>query len=304
MQSICDAATSFEWQIKVLGVVAKHIEAMFLRNKYRITKNRYLAGFSVVVLILALVRLIFPSVAGNHENVEFVYDKDASSVDIVKANRQDTLKPRFITQTQVLPLASFFDNTGRIVKHRINSVPGFSRTFPDNNDVQLVAANTHGVKPVSDREEAERRKKDLVFVGASPYFHVDPLKSSIPYLVPRAAILLSDIGRAYYDSLQIKGIPLHQIIVTSVLRTRNDVEKLRGHNANATENSCHLYGTTFDICYNRYKTVSPSEWRPRRAVRNDTLKWVLSEVLRDMREANRCYVKYEVKQGCFHITAR
>ncbi len=304
MQSICDAATSFEWQIKVLGVVAKHIEAMFLRNKYRITKNRYLAGFSVVVLILALVRLIFPSVAGNHENVEFVHDKDASSVDIVKANRQDTLKPRFITQTQVLPLASFFDNTGRIVKHRINSVPGFSRTFPDNNDVQLVAANTHGVKPVSDREEAERRKKDLVFVGASPYFHVDPLKSSIPYLVPRAAILLSDIGRAYYDSLQIKGIPLHQIIVTSVLRTRNDVEKLRGHNANATENSCHLYGTTFDICYNRYNTVSPSEGRPRRAVRNDTLKWVLSEVLRDMREANRCYVKYEVKQGCFHITAR
>ncbi len=304
MQSICDAATSFEWQIKVLGVVAKHIEAMFLRNKYRITKNRYLAGFSVVVLILALVRLIFPSVAGNHENVEFVHDKGASSVDIVKANRQDTVKPRFITQPQVLPLASFFDNTGRIVKHRINSVPGFSRTFPDNNDVQLVAANTHGVKPVSDREEAERRKKDLVFVGASPYFHVDPLKSSIPYLVPRAAILLNDIGRAYYDSLQIKGIPLHQIIVTSVLRTRNDVEKLRGHNANATENSCHLYGTTFDICYNRYKTVSPSEGRPRRAVRNDTLKWVLSEVLRDMREANRCYVKYEVKQGCFHITAR
>lgn len=304
MQSICDAATSFEWQIKVLGVVAKHIEAMFLRNKYRITKNRYLAGFSVVVLILALVRLIFPSVAGNHENVEFVHDKGASSVDIVKANRQDTVKPRFITQPQVLPLASFFDNTGRIVKHRINSVPGFSRTFPDNNDVQLVAANTHGVKPVSDREEAERRKKDLVFVGASPYFHVDPLKSSIPYLVPRAAILLSDIGRAYYDSLQIKGIPLHQIIVTSVLRTRNDIEKLRGHNANATENSCHLYGTTFDICYNRYKTVSPSEGRPRRAVRNDTLKWVLSEVLRDMREDNRCYVKYEVKQGCFHITAR
>ena len=32
------------------------------------------------------------------------------------------------------------------------------------------------------------------------------------------------------------------------------------------------------------------------------LKWVLSEVLRDMRQANRCLVKYEVKQGCFHIT--
>jgi prophage antirepressor-like protein len=34
------------------------------------------------------------------------------------------------------------------------------------------------------------------------------------------------------------------------------------------------------------------------------LKWVLSEVLRDFREAGRCYVKYEVKQGCFHLTTR
>ena len=280
---------------------------MFLRNKYRITKNRYLAGFSVIVLILAFVRLIFPSVANDRKDVGLAKEKHVSSADVVTENKIDTVSKYLMPQSPVsdiLPLTSFFDDKGRILKHKINSVPGFSRTFPDNNDVQLVAANSHGVEPVSDRDEAERRKKDLVFVGASPYFHVDPLKSSIPYLVPRAAVLLNDIGRAYYDSLQIKGIPLHQIIVTSVLRTRNDVEKLRGHNANATENSCHLYGTTFDICYNRYKTVSPSEGRPRRAVRNDTLKWVLSEVLRDMREANRCYVKYEVKQGCFHITAR
>ncbi len=280
---------------------------MFLRNKYRITKNRYLAGFSVIVLILAFVRLIFPSVANDRKDVGLAKEKHVSSADVVTENKIDTVSKHLMPQSPVsdiLPLTSFFDDKGRIIKHKINSVPGFSRTFPDNNDVQLVAANSHGVEPVSDRDEAERRKKDLVFVGASPYFHVDPLKSSIPYLVPRAAVLLNDIGRAYYDSLQIKGIPLHQIIVTSVLRTRNDVEKLRGHNANATENSCHLYGTTFDICYNRYKTVSPSEGRPRRAVRNDTLKWVLSEVLRDMREANRCYVKYEVKQGCFHITAR
>lgn len=280
---------------------------MFLRNKYRITKNRYLAGFSVIVLILAFVRLIFPSVANDRKDVGLAKEKHVSSADVVTENKIDTVSKHLMSQSPVsdiLPLTSFFDDKGRIIKHKINSVPGFSRTFPDNNDVQLVAANSHGVEPVSDRDEAERRKKDLVFVGASPYFHVDPLKSSIPYLVPRAAVLLNDIGRAYYDSLQIKGIPLHQIIVTSVLRTRNDVEKLRGHNANATENSCHLYGTTFDICYNRYKTVSPSEGRPRRAVRNDTLKWVLSEVLRDMREANRCYVKYEVKQGCFHITAR
>ena len=97
--------------------------------------------------------------------------------------------------------------------------------------------------------------KSLCMWAAIPIFDVDKLNSSIPYLVPKAAILLQDIGRAYFDSLYIKGIPLHQIIVTSVLRTKEDVRKLRTRNGNATENSCHLYGTTFDICYNRYKTI-------------------------------------------------
>ena len=86
------------------------------------------------------------------------------------------------------------------------------------------------------------------------------------------------------------------------MRTKDDVTKLRNRNGNATENSCHLYGTTFDLCYNRYITVEDPEGPKRRVVRNDTLKWVLSEVLRDFRVQNRCYIKYEVKQGCFHMT--
>ena len=181
--------------------------------------------------------------------------------------------------------------------HRILSVPNYKATFPDSQSVQIVMAERWGVKPVRNREDAEARKKELVYIGESPYFHVDPLYSSIPYLVPRAAVLLQDIGAAFYDSLYVKGVPLNQLIVTSVLRSMDDVAKLQRRNGNATENSCHLYGTTFDICYNRYHPVG-------REVRNDTLKWVLSEVLRDKRDEGRCYVKYEVKQGCFHMTVR
>ncbi len=121
--------------------------------------------------------------------------------------------------------------------------------------------------------------------------------------MPSASTLLNDIGRSFYDSLYVKGIPLHKIIVTSVLRTKEDVERLRHRNHNATENSCHLYGTTVDISQNRYLTVeAPGEHR--RQVSNDTLKWVLAEVLRDFREQGRCLIKYEVKQGCFHLTVR
>ena len=134
-----------------------------------------------------------------------------------------------------------------------------------------------GVSSVKDRKEAERRKNELVYVGANPYFHIDKLHSSIPYLIPQAARLLNDIGRQYFDSLHVKGIPLHKIIVTSVLRTEDDVKRLRQRNTNATENSCHLYGTTFDICYNRYLTVYDPREGERRAVTSDTLKWILAE---------------------------
>lgn len=274
----------------------------------KVTKNRYLKGFVGVVLLLALVRLIFPGLAeakhGEAKSDAVSQQKDEAEENVpdsmVRAH-EDVLAATPDTLEGDGKVSIFFDKDGKEVKHRIFSVPHFGNTFPDQNDVQLLAANKYGVQPVQDRLEAEASKGELVYVGSNPYFYVDKLNNSIPYLVPRASVLLQDIGRAYFDSLQIKGIPLHKIIVTSILRTKNDVEKLRTHNGNATQNSCHLYGTTFDVCYNRYKAVQTKK-EPRRQVQNDTLKWVLSEVLRDMRERNRCLIKYEVHQGCFHIT--
>ena len=267
----------------------------------KISKNRYLQGFVVVVLLLALVRLVFPSVA-EPRLAKNEKGQDSAEVDSLKGMKKDELSAA--PDTAMAGMASiFFDKDGKEVKHRIFSVPHFGNTFPDQQDVQILAANQHGVAPVQNREEAEHSKGKLVYVGSNPFFYVDKLNNSIPYLVPKASVLLQDIGRAYFDSLQIKGIPLHKIIVTSILRTKDDVAKLRTRNGNATENSCHLYGTTFDICYNRYKQVQTKD-QPRRQVQNDTLKWVFSEVLRDFRNKNRCYIKYEVHQGCFHITVR
>lgn len=261
------------------------------KGRLKSAKNRFLFVFGVVVLFLALLRVVFPSIAKPSSKVTSAKEvKDSSVVDA------DTM-------SAPCEASVFFDKDGKEVKHRIFSVPHFGNTFPDQNDVQLLAADKFGVQPVQNREEAEARKDELVYVGSNPFFYVDKLNNSIPYLVPRASVLLQDIGRAYFDSLQVKGIPLHKIIVTSILRTKDDVAKLRTRNGNATQNSCHLYGTTFDICYNRYKTVQTIK-EPRRQVRNDSLKWVLSEVLRDMRESNRCLVKYEVNQGCFHITVK
>lgn len=250
----------------------------------KLTKKRYLQTFVAVVLLLAVVRWLFPDMATNSSTAV------ASDIGDVSESQEIQENP----VTRGMPLRP----------HRILSVPSYKLTFPDSNAVQLVAAEKWGVMPVRNRDDAEARKKELVYIASSPYYHVDHLRQSIPYLVPRAAILLHDIGEAFFDSLYIKGVPLHRFIVTSVLRTEEDVVRLRGLNQNATENSCHLYGTTFDICYNRYKTVEDPTGPKRREVRNDSLKFILSEVLRDMREQGRCYVKYEVKQGCFHMTVR
>lgn len=265
----------------------------------KVTKKRYLQGFGVAVIALACLRCVHPSIAYDKVAQEQPSAAELMEADSVRLDSDVEAVPEGKTY---VGKSRFFTADGKLVKNRIYSVPNFGKAFPDQNDVQLVAANRHGVKPVADREDAEKRKSELVYIGSNPFFHVDKLRNSIPYLVPKAAVLLQDIGRSFFDSLQVKQIPLHKIIVTSVLRSKADIEQLRGHNGNATQNSCHLYGTTFDVCYNRYKTVEPPDGPARRKVRNDTLKWVLSEVLNDMRQQKRCMVKYEVHQGCFHIT--
>lgn len=268
-----------------------------------VSKDKYLQVFGIVVILLALYRCAHPEIS---------VDKNPSnSQDSIQCPvPKDTLHTRDVVgflPKEYIHRDSLSCSDTRYqtnVPHKIYSVPRFSDCFPDQQQEHITAATRWGVKRVKDRDEAERRKNELVYVGANPYFHIDKLHNSIPYLVPQAAKLLNDIGRQYFDSLHIKGIPLHKIIITSVLRTEDDVRRLRKRNSNATENSCHLYGTTFDVCYNRYLTVYDPRKGERRAVTNDTLKWILAEVLRDIRLEGRAYIKYEVKQGCFHITAR
>ncbi|MBQ6209440.1 MAG: hypothetical protein IJK42_06680 [Prevotella sp.] len=293
----------------------------------KISKKRYLQGFALIVVMLGIVRCVFPSVAeprqgmvaqndsivpqevvAEREVKDSSHDAKPSQKKVEKAKeeteRQQPEKPKPNAVAAIQTPSRFFGPDGKPVKHRIYSVPSFRVTFPDSQSVQEVSAHKWGVRPVQNRAEAETRKAELVYVGSNPYFHVDKLRRSIPYLVPRASTLLQDIGRNFFDSLQVKGVPLHKIIVTSVLRSKDDVAKLQRYNGNATENSCHMYGTTFDICYNRYMTVEDPDGPKRRQVHNDSLKWILSEVLRDLREDKQCWVKYEVKQGCFHITVR
>ena len=180
----------------------------------------------------------------------------------------------------------------------------FAKEFNDMNDVQLLAAQAIGVPPVKDRAAAESAKKKLVKLENTDSYVIDSLTHSIPYLVPSAKALLDRIGQNFLDSLASKGLNPNKIVISSVLRTEEDVERLKKSNVNASENSTHRYGTTFDISYWRYVKVPDLNGRPYEDVRPEYLRAVLSQVLKDLHDQKACYVKYERQQSCFHVTVR
>ena len=173
-----------------------------------------------------------------------------------------------------------------------------AEVFNDSNKYQYAAGERIGIRPISNLAEAYYIKRPLVKIRSGQWYNVEPLTHSVPYLVPEAASLLETIGRNFADSLKKKNASGHKIRVTSVLRTAQSVKKLRRVNRNATDSSTHKLGTTFDISYARFDHDGKS-----RRISDEELKYILAEVLRDLRKQNKCMVKFERKSPCFHITA-
>lgn len=178
----------------------------------------------------------------------------------------------------------------------------YSTWFADINELHLQAAGEHGLKEAPDtRDNIDTRRSGLVKIGDTKWYMVDELTYSVPYLTKGGARELETISRAFADSLSSKGFPSYRLVVTSVLRTKEDVNRLvRSGNVNASEQSAHSFGTTFDIAYTRYDKLSKGG----PSMHPYELTKVLAEVLRDRKQAGECYIKYERKQHCFHITSR
>ena len=149
-------------------------------------------------------------------------------------------------------------------------------------------------------EELESGLYGLHRIETNKLYKVDPLYHSAPYLVPKAKDFLDELGEAFQDSLYNRGYDRrHRFIVTSVYRTENHIKRLRrSGNVNASTNSCHQYGTTVDITYVRFD--KPEEYR----ANDPKLLQLLMQTVYDMHRNERCYVKYERKQSCLHITIR
>ncbi|MCM1032473.1 MAG: DUF5715 family protein [Odoribacter sp.] len=186
------------------------------------------------------------------------------------------------------------------IRFKVKHLGPLRKVFNDSNHIHLEAATALGINPIKTDADIINLSRPLVRISSCPEYFLDELTHSYPYLVPEAAQLLHDIGSAFNDSLVARGGGNYRIKVTSVLRTPATVKRLRRVNRNATEVSTHNFGTTFDISYSKF--IYDSAEGPSRTF--EDLKNLLAEVLDDMRAKGRCFVKFEYKQSCFHITTR
>lgn len=178
-------------------------------------------------------------------------------------------------------------------------MPKLSQVFADLNDDHLAAAKRYGL-PSPPKTRSDVNTGGLVEIKDNDYIKVWDLQYSVPYLTKNAAQELDAISRAFHDSLSNHRLLNYKIVVSSVLRTQEDVDKLRRRNGNATANSAHCYGTTFDIANARY-------WRDDEETQDAfmqpyELNKVMYEVLRDRKKQGKILCKYERNQHCFHIT--
>ena len=176
----------------------------------------------------------------------------------------------------------------------------YASLFADLNPSHIEVAKRIGLQTIPQTRSETEGLPGLVKITDNDYYVVDDLKYSVPYLTAGAAEELDTIGKAFKDSLASKSLLDYKLVVSSLLRTEEDVRRLRrSGNPNASDNSAHCYATTFDITYTRYFREDESE----AFMQPYELTKVLGEVLRDQKKAGRCLVKYERKEHCFHITS-
>lgn len=169
---------------------------------------------------------------------------------------------------------------------------------------QLLHAKRNGLRTIfatnDEFREAQATLVDegkLVYLETNSYFHIKKLTHSHPYLTNEAAFLLQDICRRFQQKTAAQGLPTYKILVTSLLRTEENQKNLTRRNANATKDqTCHLYGTTFDISYQKFVRNGLDFYDQR-------LTKILEETLREMRSECRMLIKRESRRSrCYHMT--
>jgi hypothetical protein len=180
--------------------------------------------------------------------------------------------------------------------------------YRDLNAIHLRYAKALGIEPIkTDAEvitEARRQMESgrLAKLKDTRYYVIDKLTHSHPYLVPEAIDLLGTIGERFHEELKRNNMGKFRFRITSVLRTRESQKRLSGSNINASSDSSHLYGTTFDISWK--KVVKSNIFGKRKEIAHGPAIRILSEIIGNLKKEGHLVAITEYREACFHITLR
>lgn len=180
--------------------------------------------------------------------------------------------------------------------------PVYSRRLKDMLTDYIGASSTAGISKCANKKEllSKVSNNELQRVRDGRGYEVEDLSYSYPYLTSDGKALLKEIGKRFRRKLTWTHLRGSDFLLTSMTRTTEVLLKLRKTNSNASVNSPHFYGNAFDISYIRF--TSP-KWFLTDCDKY-FLKETLAEVIWQLREENKCWATYELKQGCFHVVAK
>jgi hypothetical protein len=180
--------------------------------------------------------------------------------------------------------------------------PVFSRKLKDMLPDYIGESSVSGISRCSNKRELLRKagQGELFKIRNGRGFEVEDLSYSYPYLTKDGKALLKEIGKRFRKRVSVTKLRGSDFNITSMTRTSEVLIKLRKSNSNASVNSPHFYGNTFDISYVRF--TSP-KWFITDCDKY-FLKEALAQVIWKLRDEKRCWATYEIKQGCFHVVAR
>ena len=175
----------------------------------------------------------------------------------------------------------------------------YSTVFDDMQGKHITVAKKKAFTgaPLLDATTLKPQVQGLLRIKSNRFLKVGHLTHSLPYLTEESAYELNQIAKDFQAKVRQRHLPYCRILVTSLLRTTEDVKHLQEINKNATKDSPHMYGTTFDIAWAYYQC-------PKRSANGDEYFKILADVLKEHRDAQKIYVRYETRERCFHITVR
>ncbi|HNS33183.1 MAG TPA: DUF5715 family protein [bacterium] len=192
------------------------------------------------------------------------------------------------------------------------------------NDAHLAKARELGVSGIENMDDlyAEIEKGRLVPLYENRFWRIRELKNSVPYVTPDTLRLLEDIGKRFHENLEKENLPVFRFTISSVLRTRQQHERLMRINRNASRTiSSHEFGTSVDIAFRDFDYSAATPLLFRRLTDTHTkenfrkedfdrlgiqfspiLKTILARTIIELQNEGKCYVIFERRVSCFHVT--